>query len=88
MNIHLDPKYEQQLEDMAVSTGKTIDQILEDIVTAALSNVPQPDDVTIARSQRVAIKRLQEKLRSLPVDNPDDCFDPSQHDKVIYRRDW
>lgn len=87
MNIHLDPKYEQQIENIAASTGKTADQILEEIVKAALPNLPQQDDVSTAKSQRAAIKRLQEKLRSLPVGNPDDGFDASQHDKVIYQRD-
>ena len=88
MNVHLDPKYERQLEGLAASTGKTVDEVLEELVKKGLSETPQRDDATTAKAQRRAIKKLQTELDSLPIGNPDDGFDGSQHDKVIYRRDW
>ena len=88
MSIHLDPKYEQPLKDLAAVTGKTVDQVVENFVKKALSETMQRDNSQIAESQRRAIKKLQKELDSLPNENPDDGFDASQHDKVIYRRDW
>ena len=88
MNIHLDPKYERQIESIAAATGKTVDEVFEELVKKGLAEPPKEDDAAIARAQRRAIKKLQEELKSLPVGNPDDGFDGSQHDKVIYRRDW
>lgn len=87
MNIHLDPKYERQIESLAAATSKTIDEILEDVVKKGLAETPPGDSTATAKAQRTAIKRLQEKLRALPQVIPDDGFDASQHDKVIYRRE-
>ena len=38
MNIHLDPKYERKLEGLALSEGKSVDKVLEEIVREALES--------------------------------------------------
>ncbi len=88
MNIYLDPKFERQIESIAAATGKTVDEVFEELLRKGLSQTPQRDDAAIAENQRRAIEALLVELDALPSENPDDGFDASQHDKVIYRRDW
>lgn len=88
MNVHIDPKYERQLEDLAASLGKSADDVVQDILLEKLANVPQDDSAALAEKQRKAIEAFLVKLDALPDESPDDGFDASQHNKVIYRRDW
>lgn len=88
MNIQLDPKYKRQIERIARSTGKSVDEVFEDLVKKGLEETSQEPSAEIAEKQRTAIEALLVKLDALPDENPDDGFDASQHDKVIYRRDW
>jgi hypothetical protein len=41
VNIHLDPKYERQLEGLAVSAGKSVDEVLEELVRKGLEEAQQ-----------------------------------------------
>lgn len=88
MKVRIEPEYERQLERLAASTGRSVDEVLNDFVGAGLARLPRIGDAATARSQRRAIKKLQKELDAVPVENPDDGFDGSQHDRVIYRRDW
>jgi hypothetical protein len=88
MNIHLDPKYERQIESLAAATGKTVDEVFEELVKKGLAEPPRNEATAIAENQRRAIEALLVELDALPSESPDDGFDASQHDKVIYRRDW
>ncbi|NUM55180.1 MAG: hypothetical protein HUU46_16165 [Candidatus Hydrogenedentes bacterium] len=88
MIIYLDPKYEQQIESLAAATGKTVDEVFEELVKRALSETPRKYSAAVAENQRRAIEALLVELDALSDESPDDGFDASQHDKAIYRRDW
>jgi len=88
MNIQLDGKLERQLEDIARSSNRTVDEVLAGLVAKGLEGATNDGEVPTAEDQRRAIETLCEEIDRLPVGNPDDGFCGADHDRVIYRRDW
>lgn len=85
MNVRLDPKQEQRLKEIAESSGRTVAEVLEDIIKQGLEKTSLPKHKFSIEEQHANLMRLLDKMRDLPIENPDDGFSGADHDKVLYQ---
>ena len=95
MTLEISPNQERRLRVLAESQGREAQELLEELVEDGLSkntaneNANGPEtDTEKAQRQRAALREFLDEIKGLPQGNPDDGFDSSRHDEVIYRKDW
>lgn len=88
MNIELDPKHERRLTEMAASQGRSVGEVLGELIDRSLPEHCENGSEAEAEAQRQAIEVMIEEIDQLPLESPNDGFRVEDHDDVIYRRDW
>jgi hypothetical protein len=81
MNVEIDPKYAKRLEALANASGRSIDEVVEEIIGKGLASAIEPEAVP---EWKPKLLRALDAMRELPVAYPDDDFSGADHDDVLY----
>ena len=88
MNVELDPSQEREIEALARESGRTVAEVLRELVERGLSRrggqPPADEDDSIVTRQRDAWERLHAELVALPVSEKAKGFSGADHDEVLY----
>ena len=88
MNVELDPVQERKIEALARETGKSVGEVLRELVDKALpresSQPAAEDDESVVTRQRDAWEKLHAELVALPVSEKAKGFSGADHDEVLY----
>lgn len=88
MNVELDPSQERKIEALARETGKTVGEVLRELIDNALyreGDQASAEEVeSIVTRQRDAWEKLQAELVALPVSEKAKGFSGADHDEVLY----
>jgi hypothetical protein len=82
MKVELDPKYEAQLRAIAERSGRTVDQVIADLIECGLAGA----DDTPPHDWKAALTAVLKEIRELHVESADDGFSGADHDEVLYPR--
>ena len=88
MNVELDPTQERKIKALARETGRSVADVLRELVAKALRREDeQPsaeDDESVVTRQREAWEELHTELVALPVSEKAKGFSGADHDEVLY----
>lgn len=87
MNVEIDPKYKRELEQLAEATGRTMAEVLEEVIQAGLSRTVINEDVSVAAKWKPKLLRFLDKMEALPMEGPDDEFSGENHEDVLNPRE-
>lgn len=87
MVVEIDPKYESRLRELADATGRTVQQVLNDVLDRGLNGEkPRPEE-RMSDEEHAAMLEEMERIWNLPHEGSDDELSSEDHDKVIYGTD-
>ena len=90
MNVTLDPKDQNDLEQIALVEGKDPGVLLRELLHEAIAerkqngHVSNGDEDAVARAQHEEWERLDRNLSALPVSEKAADFSGRDHDEVLY----
>lgn len=87
MVVELDPKYEAQLKELADATGRTVQQVVNDVLDRGLNGEKVRTEDRMSDEEHAAMMEEMERIWNLPHEGPDDDLSAEDHDKIIYGMD-
>jgi hypothetical protein len=84
MKIEIDSRHQRPLEQLAVSRGQTIDEILDAVIVTGLAVVSENGGATGTNDWKPKLLRFLDEMNDLPTEGPADGFSGIDHDDILY----
>lgn len=86
MKVDIPLKYARKLEEMAASSGQTVDEVVQSLIEAGIGDSANGTK-EVAADWKPRLLRFLDEMESLPQEGIDDRFSGENHDDVLYPRE-